>query len=182
MVSDAPRGSRQNLITLLRFKRYELYYGRIYFKIREINCGTPYCRERKLVTSSSVRNPTSLAAERGGSLVSFWTSCLRQLLLVMTFSLTRDHPIVETYLDLLSCGREMRFSCDRRERPPLGGEIAAYRVDINCQRRRAVVPVTLVPVLPGCMAESPYCSRNPRQLRLKRLPRSRSGSVGHALR
>jgi len=33
-----------------------------------------------------------------------------------------------------------------REELRFGGEIAAYRVDRNCQRIRALAPVTLVPV------------------------------------
>src|SRR6266852_5911982 len=55
--------------------------------------GTPYCRERKLVTSSSVRKPSLTKAEPRRQLLSFCTfvACTN-CSVVMTFSLTRRSP------------------------------------------------------------------------------------------
>src|SRR5258708_4718223 len=109
--------------------------------------GTPYCRERKLVTSSSVRKPSLTKAEPRRQLLSFCTfvACTN-CSVVMTFSLTRRSPnrcdmpvspICESDENGLRLLREP-------ELPFRGEEVAAYRVDRNCQRNWVTAPVTLV--------------------------------------
>src|SRR5215471_15833634 len=119
-------------------------------KYDRLMAGTPYWRDRKLVTSSSVRKPSFTSAEPRRQLVSFWTllaccNCSG----VMTFSLTRRSP---SRCDIRSISyRSTRpgvvgFPVMCREAACFLGERngGANRVDTNCQRRRITLKVTLV--------------------------------------
>src|SRR6266478_2595020 len=109
--------------------------------------GTPYCRERKLVTSSSVRKPSFTKAEPRRQLLSFCTfvACTN-CSVVMTFSLTRRSPNRCDMPQSPICPSDECGLRTQRELQLLfqGGEVAAYRVDRNCQRNWVTVPVTLV--------------------------------------
>src|SRR4051812_9220010 len=62
-------------------------------KNERLMAGTPYCRERKLVTSSSERNPSFTSAEPRRAPDSFWVlSACSSCSGVMTFSLTSRSP------------------------------------------------------------------------------------------
>src|ERR1017187_519510 len=113
--------------------------------------GTPYCRERKFVTSSSVRKPSFTKAEPRRVFVSFWVlvaccNCSG----VMIFSLTRRSPsLCDIGQSLLSKRRSKTGKVALRSTNALlswGGK-TAYFVDTNCHSRCVTSPVTLVLVL-----------------------------------
>src|ERR1700676_1506562 len=130
--------------------------------------GTPYWRERKFVTSSSVRKPSFTRAEPRRQFCSFWalmacSNCSG----VMIFSLTRRSPsrcdIRRSPIHVVkNAGRVSRHL---HEEPLFAvGEKQCLCVDTNCHSKSITVLVTVVLGLACQMRVARAVLQNPRQM------------------
>src|SRR5439155_27373181 len=120
------------------------------FEVREID-GRNAVLPREKIGDIFICQEAKLHQSRAQAAIGFFLNlrCLLQLLRAndLLFDEKITQPLRHAWISY-ACRKTLRFllllsgakSCAS------GGEIAAYRVDRNCQRIRALAPVTLVPV------------------------------------